>query len=139
MEIMPRLDDIAHLADRLGEMPPSEAISALEELDRFLQEELLPHEQADDSEIYPILAGLLGGEDPTATMSMTHREIFRQASLLHRMVDALTLDTLDAADLSDLRRTMYGLHAVLRLHFAQEEELYELLDEEYHDRQPAGS
>jgi heavy metal translocating P-type ATPase len=139
MEIMPRLDDISHLADRLGEMAPSEAISALEDLDRFLQEELLPHEQADDSEIYPILAGLLGGEDPMATMSMTHREIFRQANLLHRMVDTLTLDTLDAADLSDLRRTMYGLHAVLRLHFAQEEELYELLDDKYHDRQRTGA
>jgi hypothetical protein len=34
---------------------------------------------------------------------------------------------------------MYGLHAVLRLHFAQEEELYELLDDKYHDRQRTGA
>ena len=27
-------------------------------------------------------------------------------------------------DLIDLRRVLYGLHAILRLHFAQEEEAY---------------
>jgi hypothetical protein len=27
-------------------------------------------------------------------------------------------------DLVDLRRVLYGLHAILRLHFAQEEEAY---------------
>jgi hypothetical protein len=30
----------------------------------------------------------------------------------------------DPADLADLRRTLYSLHAILRLHFDQEEELY---------------
>jgi hypothetical protein len=31
-------------------------------------------------------------------------------------------------DLRDLRRALYGLHAILALHFAQEEELYTLLE-----------
>ncbi len=133
LRIMPRLDDIAHLADRLDRIPAHEAVSELRRLDEFIQDELLPHEQADDREIYPILAGLIGGEDPMATMSMSHGEIFRLAGVLHRRVSDLAED-FDRADMFDLRRTMYGLHAVLRLHFSQEEELYGSLDESYHHR-----
>jgi heavy metal translocating P-type ATPase len=136
---IPRLDDIARLADGIGDRPAVEAVTRLRDLDRFLRDELLPHEQADDEEIYPILAGLLGGEDPMATMSLSHREIFRLVGVFHRLVDGLEADTLDATDLFDLRRTMYGLHAVLQLHFAQEEELYEFLDDGYHARANASS
>jgi hypothetical protein len=34
----------------------------------------------------------------------------------------------EPADIRDLRRTLYGLHAILRLHFDQEEELYVSLE-----------
>jgi hypothetical protein len=34
------------------------------------------------------------------------------------------------ADIRDLRRTLYGLHAILKLHFDQEEELYASLEGE---------
>jgi hypothetical protein len=35
----------------------------------------------------------------------------------------------EPADITDLRRTLYGLHAILRLHFDQEEELYASLEQ----------
>jgi hypothetical protein len=42
-------------------------------------------------------------------------------------------------DLVDLRRVLYGLHAVLRLHFAQEEEAYSwLASEREHEDAIAG-
>jgi hypothetical protein len=37
----------------------------------------------------------------------------------------------------DLRRVMYGLHAILRLHFAQEEEAYAWLAAEGEGAEPA--
>jgi heavy metal translocating P-type ATPase len=134
VELMPRLDEIARVADRLDRLTPDEAVAELHRVDRFVQDELIPHERADDREIYPILAGLLGGEDPMATMSLSHGEIFRMAGLLHRQVEDVAADGAESIDVFDLRRTMYGLHAVLQLHFAQEEELYEFLDDEYHQR-----
>jgi hypothetical protein len=36
-----------------------------------------------------------------------------------------------AEDLTDLRRVLYGLDAILRLHMAQEEELYVALGDEH--------
>ena len=37
----------------------------------------------------------------------------------------------EAPDLRDLRRVLYGLDAILRLHMAQEEELYVALGDEH--------
>jgi hypothetical protein len=44
--------------------------------------------------------------------------------LLGRLLADLGPAGPDAEDLPDLRRVLYGLHAVLRLHFAREEEVY---------------
>ncbi len=134
-ELMPRLDEVARVADRLHVLEPGEALADLQRIDALIQHEVIPHERADDLEIYPILAEIIGGEDPMATMSLTHGEIFRLAGVFHRQVADAAEDP-EALDLFDVRRTMYGLHAILRLHFAQEEELYQSLDDTYRE-QPA--
>jgi hypothetical protein len=71
---------------------------------------------------------ILPGDDPMATMSRAHREIFHLVELFQRQVADLPAGGPEPADITDLRRTLYGLHAILRLHFDQEEELYASLD-----------
>ena len=91
---------------------------------RRLVEDVWPHEQAEDAQLYPMLARVLGGADRTATMSRGHVEIahlIRRLGLLLDDVDALQPDP---EDLVELRRLLYALHAVLQLHFAQEDESY---------------
>ncbi len=67
----------------------------------------------------------LGSAEATATMSRTHAEIHRLTDRignhleLARNAGAVQFDQLD-----DLRACLYGLHALLRLHFLQEEENY---------------
>ena len=41
----------------------------------FLVDELLPHDRREDAAVYPEVARLLGGSDPTAAMSRAHLEI----------------------------------------------------------------
>jgi hypothetical protein len=67
--------------------------------------------------------------DPMATMSRTHREIFHLVDIFQRQTADLSPGGPEPGDLRDLRRTLYGLHAILRLHFDQEEELYLTLQE----------
>jgi heavy metal translocating P-type ATPase len=122
--LIPRLDSIRATADSLDEVSPQQAVNALEETQAFLTEEILPHEANDEDEIYPQMAQILPGEDPLATMSRTHREIFHLVDVLQRQMSDLQPNGPDPADIRDLRRTLYGLHAILRLHFDQEEELY---------------
>ncbi len=134
LELLPGLSELGALADSMASMPESRLVSELTRIDRFLTERVLPHEVADEREIYPVLSEIMGGHDPMAAMSLTHGEIFRLTGLYHRLVEELSGEEVTELDLADIRRVLYGLDAVLRLHFAQEEELYQTLDLTYHDR-----
>jgi hypothetical protein len=84
----------------------------------------------DEFEIYPAVAERLGGDDPLASMSRTHREIFHLANLFARLADDLTDAKPTTANTVEARRLFYALYAldaVLRLHFAEEEELFAAL------------
>jgi Hemerythrin HHE cation binding domain len=100
---------------------------ALEEIRRFVSDELLPHEELEDRTIYPMLAKAMGSDDATASMYRTHQEIFRLARLLDRLVRDLPPEGPSGDDRTDLQRLLYGLEAILRLHQAQEEDLYSSL------------
>jgi iron-sulfur cluster repair protein YtfE (RIC family) len=90
-------------------------------LDR-LQRELLPHERDDEARLLPLVGRALGSSDTTAAMSRTHAEIEHQVSRLHRLLSDLDNDNVQPEDVVELRRLLYGLYAILRLHNAQEEE-----------------
>ncbi len=87
-----------------------------------LEGELLPHERADEALLVPLVDRALGSTDATAAMSRTHAEIEHQVSRLRRLVQSLEGDPAQPEDAIELRRLLYGLYAVLRLHNAQEEE-----------------
>lgn len=117
------LDDLRATATTLDDLPDEHAVRVLRTLCERLRTELLPHERLDESDIYPDIAAALLGDDPLASMSRAHQEIFHLTTLLDRLVTDSTVDHLDPADRSEVRRLLYALDAILRLHFAQEEEL----------------
>jgi heavy metal translocating P-type ATPase len=126
--LIPQLDRLRQVADALDMQSPSEGLRSLHEIEGFLVEEILPHEANDERVIYPQMDEILPGEDPLATMSRGHREIFHLVEVFQRQVADLPAKGIEPADITDLRRTLYGLHAILRLHFDQEEELYASLE-----------
>ena len=127
---------IRPLADDLGRIPGAEARARCIELRHFLEDDLLPHELAEDEELYPVVARVLGGDDPTAPMSRMHVEIAHLIGLYGRLLDEHGAagptgaeepggaDGADEDDVVELRRVLYGLDAILRLHVAQEEQEY---------------
>ena len=64
---------------------------------------------------------VLGGHQATATMSRAHAEIARQIRRLGQLLTEIGSEPPDDADIAELRALLYGLHAVLRLHTAQED------------------
>jgi len=103
-----------------------------------LANELLPHEDAEETQLYPLLAATLGSAAATATMSRTHVEIHRLVDRVDGHVRQLPDGEPPSGDPPDggspdgsrldLLACLYGLDAVLRLHFAQEEEDFFALD-----------
>jgi heavy metal translocating P-type ATPase len=126
-EFMPWLARIRAAADRLDALTPSEARTELEQIRWFLMVRLVRHEEEEEAAVYPVVSKLMGGEDPMGTMARAHLEIEHLARVYVHLLDDLPPDGPDADDLVDLRRVLYGLHAILRLHFAQEEEAYSWL------------
>jgi iron-sulfur cluster repair protein YtfE (RIC family) len=126
--LRPYVGELAGLATRLESLPPREARVQLERVREMLEKELLPHEREEQQAAYPLLANMLKDEDPTGPLIQTHHEIHRLARLFGRLVAQLLAEGPRTEDLRDLRRVLYGLHAILQLHFAQEEELYSLFE-----------
>ena len=89
-----------------------------------LTREVWPHENAEETQLYPLLNRLLGGVDPTAPMSRAHAEIAYQIARLGRLIDEIGVGSPDESDIADLRGLLYGLYAILKLHTVQEDETY---------------
>jgi len=126
--LRPRVSELASLASRLETLSPADARAELERVRDMLEKDLLPHEREEQASAYPVLGEMLKEEDPTGPLIQTHHEINRLSRLFGRLVAQLPADGPSPEDLRDLRRALYGLHAILSLHFAQEEELYSLLE-----------
>ncbi|MFS2293378.1 MAG: hemerythrin domain-containing protein, partial [Actinomadura sp.] len=100
--------------------------AAMAALSEFLTE-LAEHERKDERLLYPAVARAVGGTDPTAAMSRGHTEIALLTRRIRGLLAELRADPAAPEPARNLRRTVQELYAVLRLHFAQEEENYFVL------------
>ncbi len=128
-DLEPVLERVRAAAEGLANRSPAAARKQLASLVELLNRQLIPHEQADEVELYPDLASRLHGDDPLAAMSLTHREIFRLTALLTRMAGGTSGSAEEPAPLADMQRLLQRLDTVLSLHFSQEDELYQHLDD----------
>ena len=111
-------------ADALGGDDLDGAMREAREVYRLMVDQVVPHELAEEAQLYPSLGRLIGGSDPTGAMSLGHVEIARSIRRVGQLLDAVGTPGAGTIALSDLRGVMYGLSAVLTLHTAQEEESY---------------
>jgi heavy metal translocating P-type ATPase len=137
-ELLPLVGQLRSLADRIDYQPPKETLAQAQALAQQLTGKLLPHEHAEEFEFYPVVGRLLGAADATGTMSRAHAEIVHQTRVLCRLLDELTPEGPEPEDLPELRKLLYGLHAILSLHFAQENADYlSLIETPEAERVPA--
>jgi hypothetical protein len=116
--------DIRATADQLDRLDPLARLASGRRVYDFLVERLLPHEKGEETSLYPLVARMIGGQDPIGPMMRAHVEIIHLTRLLGRLLDDCGDTGVGDQELPELRRLLYGLHAVLRLHFAQEDEAY---------------
>ncbi|WP_109522666.1 MULTISPECIES: heavy metal translocating P-type ATPase [Nocardia] len=115
-------------ADSLADGPGPAADRAVRRALALLTDYLLPHEHAEESDLYPALADYLRDPEAMVAMSREHVEIDRFADRIRRHLDA-SPGGIQPDQVDDLRATLYGLDAILTLHFAQEDEaLFTLAD-----------
>src|SRR5579875_2319370 len=98
-----RLSTSSAAADAMETARPAEAVALARSTHRLLAEQVVPHETAEERELYPALNRVLGGKDPTATMSRAHAEIAHQVGRLGRLLGDIGRGAPDHADVADLR------------------------------------
>jgi iron-sulfur cluster repair protein YtfE (RIC family) len=123
-ELLPELEILLEAA-RAADSPALPALLA--GTIEFLRGHLIPHAQAEEAALYPVVARLMGAPAATATMSRDHVEVVR---LTGQLTELQARWTGSAAAAFEARRLLLGLYALLQVHFAKEEEIYlPLLDE----------
>ena len=123
-ELFPHVDRIRQVAELIGEAPVAEILHGVEDIYAFLANHLKPHAEAEEAALYPVVQKVLGSPDATKTMGRDHVEVGYYIEELASLRDGLTGEVLTTVQIKSLRRVLYGVYALLKVHFAKEEEVY---------------
>ena len=119
------LDALRSLSEQLDDATGQHAVDVILRAQRIVEESVVTHERQDESTVYPRLLEHFADGHGLSAMSRAHREILHQARLLDRMVHGLHAEDADNYLVRDAQRVIGSIEALVRLHNAQEEEIYE--------------
>jgi hypothetical protein len=119
------LDRLREIADALDDAVGAPAVALIAEANAIVSRQIVEHEREDESAVYPRLAKYLSDRHGIGAMSRAHREIIHQAGLLARIADGLVPADADRYLVRDAQRVIESIEALVRIHNAQEEDIYE--------------
>jgi iron-sulfur cluster repair protein YtfE (RIC family) len=128
-ELLPHIEELRQAADGVSKANNATLRKQVDDAYAFLTEYLIPHAQAEDQALYPVVARAMGAEK--ATTSRDHVEVGILTEELGQLRQTLGSETTDETARNQLRRVLYGLYALVKVHFSKEEEIYlPILDEQ---------
>lgn len=119
--LFPHLEHLGQLAGQSSTLPDEQLRERLDEVLGFLRDGLLPHAAEEERSVYPAAEKVLraiGGA--TRTMAIDHRFIRELVETLA----SVRQGPLSEAERERVRRLLYGLQALLEVHFTKENEAY---------------
>ncbi len=114
--LQPRLEVLREAADGVGTAAPAASETKVREAVGVLQRHLIPHARVEQRFLVPVVGRLLGSIEATRTLTLDDMEVGRLTRQLERATDE--------HDAPRMRRLLYGLYHLIRLHFAKEEQVY---------------
>ncbi len=120
---LPWLEKCSELADQAGDLPSEALLGELDCLVDWLNQEILPVQDAEDRILYPTISVIMGAPQATNTMRVDHME-FRDMARELRDLSAELQKGSNSENLRHLRSLLYSLHTLLKLHFQKEEQVY---------------
>ena len=123
-EMIARIEVLRTVADSIGSAATESIREGVGQAYAFLIHQLIPHAQAEEQVLYPTVGRLLGALEATETMSRDHLEVIRLTEELEALRLHLYYTPVSESNEQALRRVLYGLYAIIKLHLAKEEEIY---------------
>jgi hemerythrin-like domain-containing protein len=103
--------------------------AGLDEECRFIEDQLAPHMQAIETTLYGELERLMEGRHSMVPMRQEHEELRRLINTLGRYRVAVASGDLGPTEEMALRRVLYRMHSILRVHLAEEQLYLRVLEE----------
>jgi Hemerythrin HHE cation binding domain len=122
--LVPHVDALAVIADGIGTLPAETLSERLRAEHAFITGQLLPHMEQTEATIYPALERLLQNRHSMTPMVREHEE-------LRTMVTELGGIRVGSGEIGvqlRLRRLLYRMHALLKVHLAEEQAYVGILE-----------
>ncbi len=119
------LNRLREIADALDDAGGADAVALIQEADALVQRKVVQHERQDETALFPELSTHLPDLSGLAAMSRAHREIQHLARLLGRISSGTSVEDASRYLIRDAQRVIESIEALVRLHNAQEEDIYE--------------
>jgi iron-sulfur cluster repair protein YtfE (RIC family) len=121
--LLPHIDALLGAAEAV-DLPGHSAFELIDDAWRFLTDHLTVHAMLEEQVLYPALTDALGAPEAVRLLNMDHRDIVGLIEELRTLRRALAdHDVVEPHLKRELRRVLFGLHALIRSHFAKEEEV----------------
>jgi hypothetical protein len=133
--LLPHVDRLLDLAEMIGRVDCSKIHGAFEAEYNFIVEQLVPHIEAIEATLYGRLEALLGQRHSMAPMRQEHetmRSLIDELGRYRPHAERCSWDTVEGLA---LRRALYRLHSILKVHLAEEELYLGVLDRSLSDEE----
>lgn len=113
-ELLSHIEHIRQAAREVARLDPQERELLIGRIVDFLRHTLVPHAKAEEEVLYPEWAKLIGFADAAVPMVHDHEAIVERVERLEQAgVD----------DVDTLQELLYGLYALISVHFRKEEDI----------------
>ncbi len=119
------LDRLREIADAIDDISPEAARLLIQEAYSRVTREIITHEKDDEAIVYPKISHYLRDPSLLSAMSRAHREIAHLSRLLSRLTNELSTDVTDHYIIRDAQRVIESIESLVRIHSAQEEDIYD--------------
>lgn len=126
--LMHEVDRMPGVGDMIGSRPTDELRAALDDMAAFLTDLLLPHMEAAETALYPEFERILQNRHSMTPMSREHGEIRELVARIESFRRHMLAGPLGTGDTLELRRAIFRLYALLKVHLAEEELYVSILD-----------
>jgi iron-sulfur cluster repair protein YtfE (RIC family) len=113
-ELLSHIEHIGQAAREVPRLSEDEREALVGRILEFLRGTLVPHARAEEAVLYPEWAKLIGFDGAAVPMIHDHEEIVARIKRLEQT---------DAADVDTVQELLYGLYALISVHFRKEEDI----------------
>jgi hypothetical protein len=123
-QFLPYLEEIQKTADLIGRASIKSLLGRIGEIHEFLAHRLIPHAVAEGRLMLPLVRRLSGGTETAVGMNQCHVQLGRLTDELEAALARSRHTGMRRELENELRRILYGIHALLVAHFAQAEDVF---------------